>query len=222
MELNQIYNEEALFFLTKLPSESIDLILTDPPYNLGKDFENENLSEEEYLKFITPIMMEFKRIIKPKHSIIIFFDNGKNLSYLWKAIFESGLYHQRTCMLYKPNDCSMPHNRTLRKSEAFLILSNTKELHHDGDKFMHDVVIANHEKKEEWYHPTAKNIDAIRFLIEVNTLKQEIVLDCFMGSGTTAVACKQTGRNFYGCELNKEYIKIAEDRLKQSRIERWF
>ena len=60
-----------------MPDKSVDLVLTDPPYNLQKDFENDNLSEKNFICFLTPIFNELARIIKDKHSVIIFFDNGK-------------------------------------------------------------------------------------------------------------------------------------------------
>jgi len=67
-------------------------------------------------------------------------------------------------------------------------------------------------------HPTEKPINLIKKFICVNTNKGEVVLDCFMGSGTTAVACKQLGRNFIGFEINKEYINIANKRLNQETL----
>jgi len=66
METNKIICGDALEELKKLPDNSIDLILTDPPYNLGKDFANDNLSQEEYLNFLTPIFNELARVIKGK------------------------------------------------------------------------------------------------------------------------------------------------------------
>ncbi len=83
---------DALRGLKQLADKSVDLILTDPPYNLGKDFKNDNLTEEDYIAFLLPILNQFKRIIKPKHSIIIFFDSGKKLNLLFKCLLFSGLY----------------------------------------------------------------------------------------------------------------------------------
>jgi site-specific DNA-methyltransferase (adenine-specific) len=73
LELNKIYNMDCLEGLKQIDDESIDLIVTDPPYNLKKGFENDNLSEDDFINFLTPIFNEMARVIKPKHSIIIFF-----------------------------------------------------------------------------------------------------------------------------------------------------
>lgn len=220
-ELNKIYCMDCLEGLKKLPDNSIDLIVTDPPYNLQKDFDNDNLSESEFIDFLTPILREMGRVIKPKHSIILFFDNGKKLPLFWSSLFNSGLHFQRACNLYKPNDCSMPHNRMLRKSEAFFVLSKTPEINHDGDAYMHDCVVMNHGYKEKWYHPTAKDKGVIMKIVRSNSKEGWLVLDNFMGSGTTAVACKQLGRKFLGFEISQKYCDIANKRLEQENILGW-
>ena len=118
--------------------------------------------------------------------------------------------------MYKPNDVSMPHNRVLRKSEALLICSKTEELHHNGDKFIHDVLIQNHTKKEKfWSHPSVKFIEVIRKCILSHSCKNWLILDPFAGSGTTGVAAKQLGRNYILIEKEQKYIDIIKQRLKQ-------
>lgn len=209
---------DALKGLKQLDGKSVDHILADPPYNLGKDFDNDNLSEEDYIAFLLPILNQFKRIIKPKHSIILFFDAGKKLSLIFKCLLFSGLYVQKAGFLYKPNDCSYAHNRILRTSEIFLVLSSTKILNHEGEKFIHDVIISNHKKKEKWYHPTAKSKEAVKELILSHSKKDDLIVDCFMGSGTTAVVCKETNRRCIGFEISKEYYELARTRLKQVKI----
>ena len=216
--INKVINGDCLEVMRKMKDKSVDLILTDPPYNLKKDFKNDNLTEQEFLNFLLPIFNEFARIIKDKHSVVIFFDNGQKLPLFWKTLFASNLIFQKGCQFYKPNDCSMPHNRILRKSEVFYICSSTPQLNHDGDGYMHDCIIENHTKKEGWYHPTAKNIEVIKKIIYVNSTKNQIILDPFLGSGTTAVAAKQLKRNFIGIEISPAYCKIAQDRLRQEML----
>ena len=67
--------------------------------------------------------------------------------------------------------------------------------------------------KSLYYHPTIKDLNIIRNLVINSSLENEIVLDCFMGSGTTAVACKELGRHYIGFELNPKYWQIAVDRV---------
>ena len=218
IELNKIYNQDCIKGLKLLEDDSVDLIVTDPPYNLKKDFENDNLSEEDFIRFLSPIFDEMARVIKPKHSVIIFFDSGQKLPLFWKCLFNSKLIFQKGCNLYKPNDCSMPHNRILRKSEVFYICSKTPELHHDGEKYIHDCLIGNHTHKESWYHPTAKNVKVIRECVLSSSLKGDIVLDPFIGSGTLALVCQQTERKYIGFEISEEYCEVAKKRLLQKSL----
>jgi len=215
LEINKIYNMDCLEGLKLLPDDSVDLIVTDPPYNLNKNFENDNLSEQDFIDFLTPIFDEMARVIKPKHSVIIFFDSGQKLPLFWKCLFKSKLNFQKGCNFYKPNDCSMPHNRILRKSEVFYVCSKTPELNHDGEKYIHDCLVGNHTKKESWYHPTAKNINVIRECVLSHSCKGDVVLDPFMGSGTLALACYQTSRRYLGFEIDSNYVEIAQNRLSQ-------
>ena len=67
--------------------------------------------------------------------------------------------------------------------------------------------------KKKYNHPTIKPLEYIKKHILNSTQENDIVLDCFCGSGTTCVACKETGRRFIGMEINPEYHKIAVDRL---------
>lgn len=71
---------------------------------------------------------------------------------------------------------------------------------------------------EKTYHPTQKPIALIRRIIETSSKEGNLVLDCFMGSGTTAVACKELGRDFIGFEINQEYVDIANKRLEQTNL----
>lgn len=71
----------------------------------------------------------------------------------------------------------------------------------------------NKDDKDKFNHPTIKPLDLVKRHILHSTQPGDTVLDCFMGSGTTGVACKETGRNFIGMEIDDEYFKIAKDRL---------
>ncbi len=73
--------------------------------------------------------------------------------------------------------------------------------------------------KENGLHPTQKPIALMRWCIDLSTKRGDTVLDPFMGSGTTGVACVQTGRNFIGIEINENYFKIAEKRIKQAQMQ---
>jgi DNA modification methylase len=75
---------------------------------------------------------------------------------------------------------------------------------------------------KETIHPTEKTVNIIKDLIKVSSKENDIILDPYIGSGTTAVACKQLNRNFIGFEISQEYYDIANKRLSQTNIKDWF
>ena len=79
--------------------------------------------------------------------------------------------------------------------------------------FTYWVSSKNKSDKDDFEHPTIKPINVIKMLIENSSNENDLVLDTFVGSGTTCVACKETRRRFIGMEIDKEYHKIAVDRL---------
>jgi DNA modification methylase len=67
-------------------------------------------------------------------------------------------------------------------------------------------------------HPTPKPLDLVERIIKASSNKGDLVLDCFMGIGTTVIASKKLGRDFIGCGINPEFVKIVEERLKEVRV----
>jgi len=66
-------------------------------------------------------------------------------------------------------------------------------------------------------HPAEKPLDLVKWLIEISTKSGDLILDPFMGSGTTGVACVQTGRNFIGIEIDEHYFNVARRRIEQAQ-----
>lgn len=80
----------------------------------------------------------------------------------------------------------------------------------DGDILRYSAV-----KVKERKHPAEKPIELLKRLIDKSTLEGDVILDCFMGAGSTGVACKRLNRNFIGIELSKEYFNIAIERIRE-------
>ena len=95
---------------------------------------------------------------------------------------------------------------------------NPKEYTYVYPNFIPSTVCYSTETIDE-YHPNQKSLKLVKFLVEVMSDKKELVLDCFMGSGTTGVACKHTDRNFIGIEQNEEMFNIAKKRIENEPIE---
>ena len=235
-ELNKIYCMDAIEFLKKIPDNSVDLVLTDPPYNLrwkqqielhGRKVFYHNYEELKgwdkiNKEFYFKLFNEFDRIVKDNGSIIIF---AKTELVTW--IMEAGLVnnfdYKATINYVKSNP--VPQVRKKNYCSSFeticwLARWNDKKcnftFNFKSQKEMHNfIVMPICSGNERTKHPTQKPLKLISHLLEIHSNKKDIILDCFMGSGTTAVACKQLGRNFIGCDISEEYVKIANKRLAQ-------
>ena len=107
-------------------------------------------------------------------------------------------------------------NNTYANDTEYLIMAREKgtKLYGDYDsKRKYWITTTNKNDKELFNHPTIKPLDIIKTLITNSTKENDIVLDCFCGSGTTCVAAKETNRKYIGMEIDKEYWKIANNRI---------
>lgn len=107
-------------------------------------------------------------------------------------------------------------NNTYANDTEYCIMAREKgcKLYGDYDsKKKYWITSTNKQDKDTYNHPTIKPLNIIKTLITNSTKENDIVLDCFCGSGTTCVAAKETGRRFIGMEIDPEYHKIAVDRL---------
>jgi len=195
-----------------MPDNSVDCIITDPPYRINYysgHYKNGNPHkpiENDDTLFIP--LDELWRVLKPDGAMFVFFSHKvplvdervKNVIIWVKNNWTAGdLYkdfgNQYECIAYMPKDDFKLHSKRYSNIWKF-------------DRISADNLL----------HPTQKPESIIRRLIETATDKGDLVLDCFMGSGTTAVACKQMDRNFIGFEIEKTYVDIAERRLSQKTL----
>ena len=225
MELNKIYFGDAYELIKKVPDKSIDLIMTDPPYEIGGLGENSgflrgrktshkvelgqsNLGVGVDLK----ILDDFVRVMK-KINIYIWCNKEqiydyltyfvKNLKCNWEMIvwaktnpppFTCGHYlkDKEYCLYFWEKGIKV--NPTFQNGRTFYLTST------------------NVYDKDNYLHPTIKDLSIVETLIS-NSCVNGTVLDPFVGSGTTCVACKHLGLDYIGFEINEKYYNIAVDRL---------
>lgn len=230
MDLDKIYNKDCLQVMRDMPNESVDLICTDPPYKVtqrgsngtmsgywatditrkGKIFAHNDIDIEEYLP-------EFYRILKrDAHCYIMC--NNLNLPHFFDVINKSQFHfvkllvwdkHSKICGRYYMGQ--VEHIFMLRKGKD-------KPINNCGTSDL--LSFANKRDKKidgSNIHDSQKPIELMATLISNSSNINEIVFDPFMGSGTTAIACLQTGRQFIGCEIDKQYCDLANKRLQQTR-----
>ncbi len=236
-----LYNEDCLRAMKRLANDSIDLILTDPPYNLGnfmkgrdtnlkKMRENffgaagwDDLTSEEWEKSMDGFFEESARLLKKGGAMLVFMSIIK-VETLIKIAETHGLYYKTTGIWHKLNP--MPRNMNLHfvnSTEAWVYFTYGKRTgtFNNNGKVMHDFfetsVVTNGERKAG-KHPTQKPIALMDHFITVLSNEGDMILDPFMGSGSTGVASKKNKRNFIGIELDENYFQIATRRIQEVQL----
>lgn len=294
MEVNKTYNLDCLDGMKQLENNSVDLIATDPPYNIGKDFDNENSSKGEYLNWCSKWIPELSRVLKYGGAIWVtlgwqcvaeikcLFDKCDDLRLKnwviwyrqdgWKG--DRGFAHSYEHILYfikspikeerilefrnymnearkKKNlslsqinaklgwattgggcasgymgdkeDKQIPSPNHYEQLRSLLDMDNSFDDLVNDEKYIkfnkvdecNDLWITPKSEQHRLGHPTQKPLKLFQRMIKASSNEGDLILDPFMGSGTTAFACKSLKRNFIGFEINKEFVDIINKRMTQ-------
>ena len=222
-ELNNIYNEDCYEAIKNIPDNSIDLIVTDPPYEIvsgggGGAFGvanrsyHKDVSKKLNYGISNELLKELVRVMK-KINIYIWCNKNQLRQYL--DFFEDLGATADLLTWHKTNPIPTCNNKYLSDTEYCLYFrKDGVPLYGDYEtKKKYYVSATNTEDKELYEHPTIKPLNIIKNLIINSSKENDIVLDPFMGSGTTALAAKELGRNFLGFEIDKNYHRIAVNRI---------
>lgn len=209
--LNTIYNMDCLEGMKQLEDNSIDLVLTDPPYGINADkgiggFGSSPNSARHYddnWDDKSPDKQYFDEILRVGKRVVIFGGN----------YFLDKLPLNKKCWIVWDKIGNHKFNNPF--SDVELAWTNFKGVVSKKYTIIQQGFIAEEKNR---IHPTQKPVKLFRQIIKDNTVESDIVLDAFMGSGTTAVACKQSNRRFIGFEISKEYCDIANKRLTQESL----
>jgi len=209
----------------------VDLILTDPPYCVSRDYQlgfsnmgrsGMNYGEWDYGFNQTEWIELSADIVKPGGSVIVFND-WKNFSYLVEALEKNGFLIKDLIRWEKTNP--MPRNvnsryvtdfemaiwavKAKKKGNVKWTFNKPEDVPYLKPCYRTGVVLGGKKR----IHPTQKSLELFESIIMVHTNEGELVFDPFCGSGTTAVACKNTNRNFIGSEIDSNYYEKALKRL---------
>jgi DNA modification methylase len=233
-----LYNEDCLQVLQRLQSKSVDLILTDPPYNLSNFMKErdtnlkamrenffgaagwDDLSAVEWERSMDAFFREAARVVKPGGAVLVFMAIIKVETVIRIARLY-GLYYKTTGIWHKINP--MPRNMNLHfinSTEAWVYFVNQKKtgtFNNEG-RALHDFIeggVAPPRERKHGKHPTQKPEKLMEFFIRVLSREGETVLDPFMGSGSTGVAAGRLGRDFIGVEYDAGYYETARKRIKK-------
>ncbi len=241
---NKIIEGDILEKMTEIPSESVDMAFADPPFNLKKKYGNYKDSKEvrDYLDWCYKWLDEIVRVVKPTGSILVH-NIPKWLTYYaarlnektyfrhwiaWDAVgapmgktllpnHYGILFYVKQPKGFKFFDLRIPH-KVCRECGAYLKdYGGKKSLMHPFGTIVSDVWTDIHRirhKKRRDEHPCQLPEHLLERLILMTTEVGDVVLDPFIGTGTTAITAKRLGRNYIGIDIDKKYVKITEQKLK--------
>ncbi len=231
MRLNYIDNIDCLEGLKEIPDNSVDAVITDPPYflsmghagskdtafNTNSDQVNSNRTFGDLTiakPFYRQLFQEFRRVLKPEGHFY-FFTDWRGYAFYFPIMAEE--LPVRNLIVW---DKKSGPGSYYTFAHEFIIFgtSAAKLLHKGGTNVWRMAAFSSGAAKTDGQkvHPTQKPVEIITKMIEDSTEPGGVVLDTFMGSGTTAVACIKTGRNFIGFEQNERYHAIAQQRIAEA------
>lgn len=231
MRLNYIDNIDCLEGLREIPDNSVDLVITDPPYflSMGHAGDRDNAKKMQLNSnrtfndlaiakpFYSQLFQEFRRVLK-EDGAFYFFTDWRGYAFYFPII--NAELPVRNLIVWDKK--SGPGSYYTFAHELIIFGTSASKLLHKGGTnvwrmpaFSSGAKATNGEK----VHPTQKPVELIAKAIEDATEPGAVVLDTFMGSGTTAVACIRTGRNYIGFELDEKYHAIAMERIKAEILE---
>jgi len=235
LERNQIYCMDAFELMAQLPDNSVDMVLTDMPYNI-------TACEWESKIDLAQFWLHVRRIVKPKAAVVCTasqpFTSRLVMSnilcfrheWIWEKSQGTGYLNANRAPMkshenilafalqapdyYPQLEKGQPYRATRGAVGGFVhdktVGGYTTE--NNGSRYPKTIL---HYDNETGLHPTQKPVALFEYLIRTYTQAGDLVLDPFIGSGTTAIAARNLGRQFIGCDLSQEYVDIANKRLAQ-------
>ena len=237
LELNKIYNMDCIEGMKLIPDKSVDMILCDLPYGITQNKWDSVIPLDE-------LWRAYRRIIKDNGAIVLTaaqpFTSKLVMSqielfkytWVWNKSQVTGFLnankqplrqHEDICIFYQ-KQCT--YNPNMTKGKPQLKSTGGKSSNygkydykpHLSDVYYPTTILDIPQLRVKGGHPTQKPVSLFEYLIKTYTNEGETVLDNCMGSGTTAVACINTNRNYIGFELSEEYCKIAEERIRKAEV----
>ncbi|MEK7630122.1 MAG: site-specific DNA-methyltransferase [Patescibacteria group bacterium] len=216
---NKVHCADCLEFMKQIPDKSIDLALTDPPFGIGFMYEEKEKTNtaKEYGKFIKPYFEEMKRISK---KYVAMAQATKYMQYFWDWYGEDIRIYigcknfvslRKTFMNYAYDPWVFYFHDNIE-------LRTKKKPHRNLDWVKCDTAGLRNTYNLERKHPTPKPVSMLAEMIENFTNPNDLILDPFLGSGTTAVAAQKLGRRWIGIEISEKYCQIARERLSQKPL----
>ena len=213
----ELYNTDALEALRELESNSVDLVATDPPYgiNLKKGYKKGNklvAGDDGFsvMFFLDDLLTELKRVMKDESAAYIFTRFDVYPYWFMKC---KNYFDVKSCLIWNKGGGGIGDLKGNYALNYEMCIYMVKGRHLLNGK--RDGAVWNIGKCKQEYHETQKPVEIMQKIIEKSSNENDLVLDPFAGSCSTAIACKNTNRNFLGYELIKENYEIAQERINK-------
>lgn len=222
MQTFNLHLGDCASILSDIPDESVDALVTDPPFGIGYEYESGKeltRTPDAYWSWLSPIYTNALRTVKPGGFVAIW-QTAPYMKHFW-SWYGDDIHIYAACknfvqlrktpinyaydpvvMLYKPGAEPLKPPSPPRNVDFFV--ANTASLVSDTSRL-------------ERQHPAPRPVSSVSEIVTNFTVPDGIVLDPFMGSGTTGIACANTGRSFIGIEIEPKYFSIAESRIATAR-----
>ena len=217
MEMNLLHGD-CLELMKDIPDRSIDLIITDPPYGTNltpqrknSKFKGTKVLNDDTLDWLPDLVSEYKRILK-ENSVGYVFCNWQKYD-LFKQAFEKE-FIIKNCLVWNKDWIGMGNNWR-PNHEFILVITNGKFKTKSNNKS--NIITQRRVSPQKLTHPCEKPVPLIEELIIESSDEGDVILDSFLGTGSTAIACINTNRNFIGIELDDKYFEIAKERIEECR-----
>lgn len=227
-----LYNEDCMEVMKTFEDSSIDLICTDPPYRTtpygnignfggmlkdkltmdGKVFENNSIDCDAYAP-------EFYRVLKDGSHFYVM-TNHINLIHMLNTFTSAGFHFIKSLIWDKQNKIMGTFYMSQFEYILFFRKGHGKKINNCGTSDILSIPnVKVKDNRGDNLHDTEKPVELMKILIENSSNKGDVVLDPFCGSGSTVLACQQTGRVGIGCEIDEDYFNISKQRIEtNSRI----
>lgn len=221
MELNKIYNGDCIVGMQSLPDKCINLVVTDPPYlmsyrtNSRKNKHHKScrgIEGDNDFGLIKAYVKECYRVLKD-NSAMYMFCNSNQIEFFVGTAKEAGFKLKNIIVWVKDEHTAGDLYAAFGKKYEFILLLNKGRRIFNG-KRLTDVWSFSRVPWQHQIHQNQKPLALLEQCIKYHSDEDDVVLDGFMGSGSTAIAARNLGRNFIGWEIDKEYYDVAIERLR--------
>jgi len=239
-----LQHKDCLSFLKDVPDNSVDLIVTDPPYYriVNQQWDKQWKTEDEYLQWCKEWTIECARVLKPERCLYVWGTTKTDTFLRYKLEILNKLTNMsyNNWIIWSYDWGGRTKQTFARKHEDLLMYSKGENFLFNADSVRIPYKVTtnvrkgainnplgkiptdvweknNHTASKEYceWHPTQKPIELLKRIILANSNEGDTVMDIFNGSGSTMIAAKMTNRKFIGCEMNEEYYKKSLERMEK-------